>query len=107
MKNNKNTCCDDQIDSSDLKNEVKTGILYSLIPHTFCIAFIVFSAIGAISLTTFIKKILIIPYFFIFLIIFSIVLASISALIYLRKTKCLHVSGIKNKWKYLANTMTW
>jgi len=102
MINNKNTCCDNQIDDSDIKKEIKTGILYSLIPHTFCIIFIVFSAIGALSLTAFIKKILIIPYFFLFLIIFSVLLATISAVIYLKKTKYLCISGIKKKWKYLT-----
>lgn len=101
MKNEKNVCCDNQITNTDIKKEVGAGILYSLIPHALCIAFIIFSAIGAVSLTTFVKKILIIPNFFIFLIIFSLILATISALIYLRKTKCLHFSGIKKKRKYL------
>ena len=104
MKNikDKKICCNDEINNTDLKKEVRSGIFYSLIPHAFCIAFIIFSAIGAVSLTTFVKKILIIPNFFIFLIIFSVILATISALIYLRKAKYLCISGIKKKWKYLT-----
>lgn len=101
MENKKDICCDSQMDNN-IKKQVKTGILYSLIPHSFCIAFIIFSAFGIVGLTAFVKKILIIPYFFIFLIIFSILLASISALIYLKKSKSLCISGIKKKWKYLT-----
>lgn len=78
------------------------GFLYGLIPHAFCIAFILFSVIGAVSLTAIFKKILLIPYFFQILVAFSILMATISAVIYLKKAKCLCYSGIKNKWRYLV-----
>ena len=102
MKNKNNNCCDKQKNNAEAGREIRTGILYSLIPHTFCIALVVFSILGAVGLISFIKKALVIPYFFSFLIIFSVVLASISALFYLKKTRDLSFSGIKRKWKYLT-----
>lgn len=78
------------------------GVLYSLLPHTFCIAFIVFSVIGSLATTALLKKILVIPYFFTFLVIISFILATFSAFIYLKRADCLCLSGFKRKWKYLA-----
>ena len=84
------------------KNCCTKGVLYGLLPHTFCIAFILFSVIGAVSLTAVFKKILLVPYFFEILVAFSVLMATISAIIYLKKAGCLCYSGIKNKWKYLT-----
>jgi hypothetical protein len=78
------------------------GIAYGILPHSFCIAFIVFSAIGAVGATALVKDILLIPYFFEFLIILSFIFATFSAVIYLKSKKCLCISGIKNRWKYLT-----
>lgn len=102
MENNKNKCCDNRNNKDEIKKEIRSGILFSLIPHSFCIALVIFSVIGAVGLTSFIKKILVIPYFFSFLILFSVILATISALFYLKKTGNLNLSGIKSKWKYLT-----
>jgi len=81
---------------------ILSGILYGLVPHAFCIAFILFSIIGAVAATTFLKKFLLIPYFFHFLVFISLLLATISSVIYLKRAGCLCVSGIKNKWKYIT-----
>lgn len=102
MDKNKKNCCDKDNSNKDLKKEIKSGILYSLIPHSFCIAIIVFSVAGAVGLTSFVKNIMVIPYFFTSLIIFSVIVASVSALFYLKKTGGLSLSGIKSKWKYLT-----
>jgi hypothetical protein len=78
------------------------GILYGILPHTFCIAFVLFSIIGSVAVTAIFKNLLMIPYFFTFLIITSFVFATFSAFIYLKKTDCLCFSGVKKKWKYLS-----
>jgi len=84
-----------------MKNFIK-GIIYGLVPHTFCILFVVFSVIGAVSLTAIFKKVLLIPYFFEFLVALSFVMATISAIVYLKRNDCLCGQGIKKKWKYLT-----
>jgi len=78
------------------------GILYGLIPHSFCLAFALFSVIGAITVTAFLKKVLLIPNIFYYLILVSIILATVSIYIYLRKKNCLCPSGIKDSWKYIV-----
>jgi hypothetical protein len=99
MKEKNDSCCD----FVEKKNVgFFNGILYGVLPHTFCIAFILFSVIGSVTAVSFLKKFLIIPYFFTFLVIVSFLLATFSAFIYLRKTDCLCLSGIKRKWKYLV-----
>jgi hypothetical protein len=93
-------CCSKTKDSS--KRGVLRGILYGLIPHSFCIAFIIFSIIGAVSATAFLKRFLLIPNFFYFLIFVSLLLATVSATVYLKRNECLCASGIKSKWKYVT-----
>jgi len=93
-------CCQ-PVKDSDEKGFWK-GLLYGLMPHTFCIAFIVFSIIGATAATAIFKKVLLIPYFFNVLIGLSFVFATISAIIYLKRIKCLCAQGIKSKWKYIT-----
>lgn len=99
MEEKQDSCCAVPVkrDKGILK-----GVLYSLLPHTFCIAFIVVSVIGSVFATALFKQFLVIPYFFTFLVIISFVLATFSAFIYLKRADCLCVSGIKRKWKYLA-----
>lgn len=100
MEPQEKNCC---AVTKDKKNKgVLAGILYGLIPHTFCIAFIIFSIIGSVVATTFLKKFLLIPYFFQLLVIVSLLLATISSAIYLKRAGCLCVAGIKKEKKYLA-----
>lgn len=81
---------------------ILSGIVYGIIPHSFCIAFIAFSAIGSALMAGIFKQILVIPYFFEILLAASFIMATVSAGLYLKKTNCLCRQGIKSKWKYLA-----
>jgi len=100
MEQDKPNCC--QPISKKEPKGFWTGILYGLMPHTGCIAFILFTILGVTTLTSLFKPLLLSPYFFYLLIIFSFVLATISALIYLKRCDLLSVVGIKSKWKYLS-----
>jgi len=98
METKQNSCCNPQAKKD---TGIIRGILYSLFPHTFCFLFIIFSVIGSVAATSVMKKFLVIPYFFTFLVLVSFILATLSAFIYLRRANCLCFSGIKRKWKYL------
>jgi len=78
------------------------GILYGILPHSFCIAFVVLSAIGAVTTTAILKNIMLTPYFLQILFAFSIIMATFSAIIYLRRCNCLNKQGVRSKWKYLT-----
>ncbi len=91
-------CCN----QNKKENSALEGILYGILPHGFCIGFIVFSILGVTSLTAVFKNLLIIPYSFQILIALSFIMATISAIFYLKKCNCLQKKGIQNKWKYLT-----
>lgn len=93
------SCCSTA--SGGEKKGFWSGLVYGLIPHTFCIVFIVFSIIGATTATIFFKKLLILPYFFQILIGFSFFFATLSAAFYLKRLNCLSLVGLKRKWHYL------
>jgi len=97
---NKDSCCN--IKSNSDKKGFLSGIVYGLLPHTFCIAFVIFSVLGATFATAIFKNILLIPYFFHFLVIISLVFATISAVLYLRKQNNFCIAGIKSKWKFIT-----
>lgn len=78
------------------------GILYGLLPHTFCIAFVVASIIGATAATAFLKKFLLLPYFFEILVGLSLVFATLSAVFYLKRNSLFSVGGVWSKWRYLS-----
>lgn len=78
------------------------GIFYGLVPHTFCILFIVLSIIGATAATSVVQRFLYIPYFFEMLIALSLVFATVSAAFYLKRNGLLSLAGIRFKRKYLA-----
>ena len=78
------------------------GLLYGLVPHTFCILFIVLSIIGATAATSMLKRFLYIPYLFQIILGLSFVFATISAFFYLRRSGLLSRAGVKTKWKYLT-----
>ncbi len=96
------------------KEGILTGLVYGLVPHIGCIAFLLFSILGATAATTFFKPLLLNRYFFHILVALSIVFATISALFYFKKQGFLKFSknnggldivffpsGIKRKRKYL------
>jgi len=96
-------CCQNK--SVDKKSEVKgfwRGLVFGLIPHTFCILFVVFTLLGSVLGATVAKKFLMIPHFFLFLVILSLVFATLSAWLYLRSHRCCSSGGIKKNWKYLT-----
>ena len=90
------------------------GLVYGLVPHIGCIAFIVFTVLGVTAATTFFKPLMMNRYFFHILVGLSIVFATISAFFYFKKQGFITftktegalkfnflLSGIKRKWKYL------
>jgi len=97
-------CCQKEDILSPEKEQAKgfwSGLLYGLIPHSFCIAFIILSIIGATTATVFLGKILLIPYLFQILIAVSLVFATLSAVVYLKRLGSLSLEGMKRKWRYL------
>lgn len=112
-------CCDknnQKIKREQSKKEsgILTGLIYGLAPHIGCIAFIIFSVLGATFAVSVFKPFLLNPYFFYILIGLSFVFATISAIFYFKKQGLIILnkrddglalnflsSGIKRKWKYL------
>ena len=99
--NNQKNCCPPRDVSKETKG-VWSGILYGLLPHTFCILFIVFTILGMAAATAILQPLLLNAYFFYLLIAFSLIFVTISATIYLKHNKVLSLRGIKDKWKYLS-----
>lgn len=101
MQNKQKNCCENNLETNHKKGFL-SGIMLGLVPHTFCILFIIFSIIGATTGTLLFKNILTIPYFFQFLILISFIFATLSAIIYLRRSQTLSIIGLKKKWRYLS-----
>lgn len=85
-----------------MKKEISKGIIYGIVPHIGCIAFIAASVLGVTFLTQLFKPLLMNRHFFYFLILLSLLFATISSVIYLRNNGILSLRGIKRKWKYLS-----
>jgi len=102
-ENNLKDCCSNEVKISPAaKKGFLSGILYGLIPHVFCIAFVLFSIIGATTGALLFKNFLLIPYFFQFLIALSFVSATISAIFYLKRNGILSWQGVRRKKGYLG-----
>ncbi|MBU7021688.1 MAG: metal-transporting ATPase [Theionarchaea archaeon] len=84
------------------KSGAARGIVYGLLPHTGCIAFIAASVTGATAAMNFLRPLLMNPYFFHLLVVISLGAATFSSILYLRKNGILSLSGMKRKWKYLS-----
>jgi hypothetical protein len=95
----KSSCC--QTNKKESKG-ILSGLIYGLIPHIGCIAFILFAILGVTTATTVFKPLLLNAYFFYILMGLSFIFATISAMVYLRKHDLFHFHGIKRKWKYLS-----
>jgi len=78
------------------------GVIYGLVPHIGCIAFIVASILGVTVLMNAFKPLLMNRYFFYILIIISASFATISSALYLRKNGMLSLAGARRKWQYLS-----
>lgn len=103
QKSKNNSCCHFEEKVCD-KSEKSWlfGLIYGILPHSFCIAFVVFAFLGSVTMTSFVGKFLLIQNFFYILVLISLIFATISAIIYLRKQNCFCLSGIRKKWKYLS-----
>jgi hypothetical protein len=100
-QDNENQNCCQKNEQKESKG-LKSGIIYGLIPHAGCIAFIIASVLGVTAATELFKPLLLNPYFFYILVALSFTFATISSAIYLRKNGLLSSNGIKRKWKYLS-----
>lgn len=105
----------DSVDDKPGKSSIKQGIIYGIIPHIGCIAFIITSVLGVTAATSFFKPLLLNPYFFYILIAISFIFATISALVYLKRQGFIVFNKgadgleinfssnvMKRKWKYLS-----
>jgi plastocyanin len=100
-QNKTRSCCGPTTQNSDDKGIIK-GALFGILPHTFCILFIILSIFGATSGAVFLRRFFIIPYFFQILVAISFFFATFSAGFYLKRNGILSIDGIKRKWKYLT-----
>jgi len=89
-------------DNNSRRDSLKQGIVYGLVPHIGCIAFIIGSVLGVTVLTQFFRPLLLNPYFFDYLVALSLGFATLSSALYLRRNGLLSSSGAKRKWKYLS-----
>lgn len=106
MKNTQiKDCCQPRGEVTNKKGFI-WGILFGILPHTFCILFLLFSVIGATSGAIYFQKFFRIPYLFQFLVLASFVFAALSAIIYLKRLNALSLEGVKIKWRYLATLFT-
>jgi hypothetical protein len=92
-------CC---ANIKDRKKGFVNGIIYGLVPHTFCILFIIGSILGVTLFTSAFKPFLANKNFFYILIGLSFGFATLSALFYLRRNNCLCMSGAGKRWKFLS-----
>ena len=84
------------------ENATRKGLMYGLIPHAGCIAFIIASIVGATFFTNLLRPVLMSTNLFYLLIAVSVVFATLSATIYLKKNGLLSYKGVKKQKKYLA-----
>jgi len=92
-----------------------SGIVYGLIAHIGCIGFIIFSILGVTTAASVFRPLLLNYYFFHILIVISLIFATGSAVLYLRKHGLIDLKkesgaweiqfvseGVKKEWKYLT-----
>ncbi len=84
------------------KQSLLSALFSGLIPHLFCILFLLFAALGTTAITALIKPLLLSSGFFYFLIFASLLFATISAIIYLKRCRFLSWQGVRKKWRYLS-----
>ena len=83
-------------------NNFKEALAYGLFPHIGCIAFIFGSILGVTFMMTLFRPLLMNRYVFHIMVVMSIVFATISSVLYLRKNGLFSFIGMKKKWKYLS-----
>lgn len=93
---NKPDCC--HTEKSNKKKGLIQGLIYGTIPHIGCIGFIIFSLLGVTILSSVFKPLMMKAYFFYLMVGISLIFATFSAFLYLRK----HDYDIKNNKGYLS-----
>ena len=78
------------------------NLLYALVPHTGCFAFILITVFGITGAAVFLRPLMMNAYFFYALILFSFVMTTVSVVLYLKKNRILSINGLKRKWKYTS-----
>ncbi len=86
----------------DNKNGLMQGLIYGLLPHVGCIAFIIGSVLGVAVLMEFFRPLLMDRNFFNYLLGLAFVFATFSSALYLRNNGLLSFAGMRKKWKYLT-----
>lgn len=81
------------------KSGIKEGLLAGIIPHSGCIAIIIFALLGVTAANSFFKKYLFTQYYLYIIFGFSLTIAVISAFFYVRRFQD---RNIKSHWKYLT-----
>lgn len=79
------SCCQSNAQNSGKAKGIRQGILFGLIPHAGCIAFVLASVLGVGVAASFFRPLLMKSYFFYGMIVLSLIFASVSAMFYLRK----------------------
>jgi copper chaperone CopZ len=87
---------------ADRKSTAMQAIIYGLIPHIGCIAFIIGSVLGVTLLMQYFRPLLMNRNIFYYLILLSIGFATASSLLYLKNNRLLSWDGIKRKKIYLS-----
>ncbi len=93
-------CCDNSEKKRDKKDGIGKGIFYGIIPHLGCLGFIIFSILGVTVATTVFRFILMTPYLLHILIGLSLILATFSLVIYLKRIDKFSFSGLLEKKGY-------
>ena len=81
------------------KNGIKAGILSGIIPHSGCIAIILFSLLGITLFNGFFIKFLSNKYYIYILFAFSLFIATFAGFIYIRRFED---RKLKRHWRYLT-----
>ncbi|PIU21348.1 MAG: hypothetical protein COT15_02855 [Candidatus Diapherotrites archaeon CG08_land_8_20_14_0_20_34_12] len=84
------------------KNTLRQGLVYGLLPHIGCIAFIAASILGITFATELFKPLLLNPLFFPLMVGLSLCFATLSSIFYLNNNGLLSWNGIKRKKGYLV-----
>jgi hypothetical protein len=80
----------------------RQGIIFGLLPHSFCFGLILFSVLGATIFTTIFRGLLLLPHFLEILMGLSFILATMAALIYFQRLGGVSLEQIKNHGRYLG-----
>lgn len=101
MENKKLPSCCQPVQGKKPKGLLQ-GVLYGLLPHTGCIAFVLITIFGVTAAASFFKPLMTSYYFFYGLVGLSFLFATIGAGLYLKKNQALSFRGIKQFRKYLT-----